>query len=84
MERAKKTHQLYHQLFVPFLVEFKSLLRQNLIKNYEVTQKDIELVDKVFGPDFPTLKLKSTRPKPKKVVDEEVEIPEEFIQQTKS
>ena len=58
---------------------FKGLLRQNLIRNCEVLEKDIELTEAVFGPDVPTLKGKSTRPKPRKVVDEEIEIPDEFV-----
>ena len=33
-----------------------------------------------FGPDVPTLKGKSTRPRPQKVVDQEIEIPKEFVE----
>ena len=62
---------------------FRGMLRQNLIKNCEVTDKDIAITDAVFGPDVPTLKGKSTRPKPRKVVGKEIDIPEEFVSTNK-
>ena len=34
----------------------------------------------VFGPDVPTLKGKSTRPWPRKMVDREIKIPKEFLE----
>ena len=55
------------------------MLRQNLIKNCDVTEKYITLTENMFWRDVPTLKGKSTRTKPRGVVDEEVEIPEEFV-----
>ena len=66
---AKKTRRLHHQLVDPSIVAFKNLLRRNIIKNCEVMEKDIKLTDEVFGADVPTLKGKSTRSKPRKVVD---------------
>ena len=81
---AKKTRRLYHQLVAPSVAAFKSLLRKNLIRNCEVMEKDIELTDEVFGPDVPTLKGKITRPKPRKVVDEEIEIPDAFVARNKN
>ena len=67
----------------PSVVVFFSLLSHSLIKNYEVTKRDIELTEKLSGTDLPTLKCRSTRPKPKKVVDEEVEITDEFVSKNK-
>ena len=58
---------------------FKNLLRQNIIRNCDVVEKDIALTKTIFGPNVATLKGKSTRPKPRKVVDEEIEIPDEFV-----
>ena len=84
VEKAKRTRRLYHQLAAPSVVAFKSLLRQNLIKNCDVTEKDITLTENIFGTDVPTLKGKSTRPKPRTVVDEEIEIPKEFISKNKN
>ena len=82
--RAKKTRRLYRQLVAPSVAAFKSLLRKNLIRNCEVMENYIELTDEVFGPDVPTLKGKITRPKPRKVVDEGIEIPDEFVARNKN
>ena len=79
VERVKRTRNLYHQLAAPSIVAFKSMLRQNLIKNFDVTEKDIILTDNILGRDVLTRKGKSTRPKPRGVVDKEAEIPEEFF-----
>ena len=57
----------------------KNLPRQNIIRNCDVAEKDIALTKKIFGPDVATLKGKSTRQKPRKVVDKEIEIPDEFV-----
>ena len=62
----------------PSKLAFKSLLHQNLTKNWEVTEKDIMVAENLFGPDLATLKVRSTSPKRKKVVDEKVE-PDEVL-----
>ena len=83
ISHATKTRRLYHQLASPSQVVFKTLLRQNIIGNCDVVQKDIALTEKIFGPNFAALKGKSTCPKPRKVVDEEIQIPNEFCFQGK-
>ena len=36
VDRSRKTRKLYHQLAEPPIMAFKSLLRQNIIRNCEV------------------------------------------------
>ena len=36
-------------------------IRQNIIQNFPVTVEDIEIVEKIFGPDVSTLKGRATR-----------------------
>ena len=79
IERAKRARRLYHQLKAPSEKDFKSILRQNIIRNCLVEEKDIDLAHRIFGKDVPTLKGQSTRPKPNVVVDTEIEVPEEFL-----
>ena len=54
-------------------------IRQNTIKNCPVTVEDIEIGEKIFGPDVSTLKVRTTRKRPKLVVDDFIEIPRELI-----
>jgi len=50
----------------------------NTIKNNPVTVDDINIAEKVYGPDIGSLKGKTTRRKPKPVVKDYVEIPREL------
>jgi hypothetical protein len=47
----------------------------NMIKNNPVTTADVELAEKIFGPDIATLKGKTTRRKPVPVVEDYIDIP---------
>jgi hypothetical protein len=58
---------------------FKSLLRMNVIQNCPVTVEDVNISEKIFGPDISSFKGKSTRRKPKPVRSDLIEIPKEII-----
>jgi hypothetical protein len=58
---------------------FKSLLRMNAIQNCPVTVEDVNISEKIFGPDMSSLKGKSTRRKTKPVKNDLIEIPKEII-----
>jgi hypothetical protein len=58
---------------------FKLLLRMNVIQNCPVTVEDVNISEKIFGPDMSSLKVKSTRRKPKPVRSDLIEIPKEII-----
>ena len=51
-ERAKEARRLYHIVGTPTVENFKSLLRMNVIKNCPVTVEDINISEKIFGPDM--------------------------------
>ena len=57
----------------------KTMIRQNIIHNSPVTVEDTEIEEKIFGPDLSTLKERTTRQRPKFVVDNFIEIPRELI-----
>ena len=78
-ERAKEARKLYHIVGTPTMDNFKSLLRMNIIKNCPVTVEDINIAEKIFGPDVSSLKGKSTRRKPNPVRKDLIEIPKELI-----
>ena len=50
-------------------INLKMMIRQNIIQNYPVTVEYIEIAEKIFGPDVSTLKVKTTRQRPKVVVN---------------
>ena len=71
--------KLYHIVGAPTLQNLKTMIRQNIIQNFPVTVEEIEILDKIFGPDVSTLKERTTRQSPKVVVDDFIEIPRELI-----
>jgi hypothetical protein len=71
---------LYHIIGCPSIENFKAILRQNVIKNCPVTIEDVNIAERIFGPDIGTLKGKSTRKKPTPVKSDLIEIPLELKQ----
>ena len=53
----------------------KMIICQNLINNCFVITEDVNMSNRVFGPDISTLKGKYTRPKTVQVIDDSIEIP---------
>ena len=80
-ERAKTARKLYHNIGTPTVTNFKALLRSNAIKDCPVTVEDVNIAEKIFGPDISSLKGKSTRRKPKPVTSDVIQIPKELIMQ---
>jgi hypothetical protein len=78
IDDAKRVRRLYHIVRCPSLENLKSLLKQNIIKNCPVTSADLDLAEKIYGPDIGTLKGKTTRKAPPRVKDDLVEIPPEL------
>jgi hypothetical protein len=60
-EQAKHAHELFHSLGHPSVSDMKAIIRMNAIKNNPNTTKDIEMAEKIFGPDISSLKGKTTR-----------------------
>ena len=79
IERADKARKFYHMVGAPNLDNLKMVIRQNLFKNCPITTQDVNLAEKIFGKDISTLKGRSTRPNPEKVIDDIIDIPEELI-----
>jgi hypothetical protein len=78
-ECVKEARRLYHIVATPTVNNFKSLLRMNVIQYCPVTVEDVNISEKIFGPDMSSLKGKPTRCKPKPVRSDLIEIPKEII-----
>ena len=77
-QRAIKARELYENLGAPTIASLKTLLKYNLIKNCDVSVQDVEIAERIFGPDIAALKGKSVRQNPNQVLDDWIEIPEEL------
>jgi len=79
-EYAKKAHNLYHALSHPSIPNMKAIIRMNMITINPIKTKDIDLVERIFGPDIHTIKGKTSRSKPIPVVDNIINISSESVQ----
>jgi hypothetical protein len=78
-ERAKEARKLYHIVGTPTMNNFKSLLWMNVIQYCPVTVEDVNISEKIFGPDMSSIKGKSMKRKPKPVRSDLIEIPKEIF-----
>jgi hypothetical protein len=78
-ERAKAARKLYHIVGTPAINNFKTVLQMNVIQNCPMTVEDVNISEKLFGPDMSSLKGKSMRRKPKPVRSDLIEIQKEII-----
>ncbi|MGC8551172.1 MAG: hypothetical protein ACP5M4_15955 [Acidobacteriaceae bacterium] len=81
---VKPTRQFYHIMGCPTIENLKHLLRANIIQNCPVTPANVDLAEKIFGPDIGTLKGKTTRKTPPRVKNDVVEVPHELKENTRN
>ena len=67
IERADRARRLYITLGRPSLRAFRWMLLHNKIKNTDITAKDSDNAETIYGPDIGTLRGKTVRRKPKRV-----------------
>ena len=60
---------------MPTVKNLKVLIRMNAIKDCPVTVEDVNIAEKIFGPDIGTLKGKSVQRPPKPVKEDLVDVP---------
>ena len=81
-DSAKRAWKLYINTGGGGIDNFKHYLRQNIVTNCPVTNNDINRAQKIFMHDVGHLKGSTTRKTPKRVREEEIEIPRELIHQS--
>ena len=72
-------HKLYHNIEMPSIADFKSIICMNAIENFPLTTEDITIAEKIYGKDIGSLKVKTVRTKPVPVIRNYIEIPNELI-----
>ena len=77
--RAEIARKLYQVIGYPSLRDYKHIIQTHQIKNCPVTIEDINISEKIYGPDVYAIKGKTVRKKPKVVVNDYIEIPKELI-----
>ena len=67
-----------HALGCPTVQDLKAVILSNQIKDNPVQLSDVNLAEKIFGPDVSTIKGKTTCKKPPRATSNLVEIPPEI------
>jgi hypothetical protein len=57
-EQAKRAQELYHIVGTPTVETCKTLIKMNAIRNCPVMTEDVNIAEKLFGADMPSLKGK--------------------------
>ena len=77
IKKAKEAKKLYHKLGAPGMGNFKYIVKGNMIKNCPIEAGDIERMTKIWGKDIAVLKGKTIQRTPRKVIEENFEVPDE-------
>ena len=83
-KRAEAAKELYEAINFPSLRDCKHIISTNKIQNCPVTVDDINVIEKIYGPNVFIIKGKTTRKKPRQVIDDHVEAPQELLEAHKS
>jgi hypothetical protein len=57
----------------------KAIIQMNIIKNNPFTTEDVDIAEKIFGPDVATLRGKMTQHAPVPIIEDRIKIPRELI-----
>ena len=71
-------NQLLHALGYPSVVDLKTIIKMNVIWDNPIMKSDIKLMEHLYGSDIHTVKGKTTRQHPHKLVSDVVLIPHEL------
>ena len=80
IKRAKAARDLLAALGTPSMADLKAAIAMNAISDLPVRTVDIDLAEKIFGPDLGTLKGKTTKRKALPMVSDRIAIPPELYE----
>ena len=78
-EAAKRARELMQEFGSPSIADMKRIIKMNSLSNCPVTNEDIDIAYRIFGPDVAALKGKTTRQRPTPIVNDVVDIPRELL-----
>ena len=67
----------------PSIQDLKTIIIMNLVKDNEITLKDIDIAENAYGPDIGIIKGKTTRRNKNKSENDMIEMPEELISENR-
>ena len=84
IKKAKMARDLLAALGTPSKADLKKIISMNAISNLPVQASDVDLAEKIYGPDIGTLKGKTTRKSPLPMETDIIELPPEITEDRSS
>ena len=79
IQNANKAQEFCTMCMKPTVRNLKHLINGNFVKNCPMTINNINIAEKVYGPEVGTLKGKSVRQRPLVVQQDNIEVPKEIL-----
>jgi hypothetical protein len=79
IEGAQAARRLMGMMATPSTRDFHALVRLNMIQDCPITTENIKHAHTLFGPDLATIRGKTVRCKPTRVVTDYVDIPRTIV-----
>ena len=78
IERSKLSRKIYINVGLPTVNNFKHMVSTNIISNCSISVADIRNAENMYGLSMTSLKVKSTRIKPRPVIKYYIQIPSDI------
>jgi hypothetical protein len=79
IEGATAASRLMGMVATPSPRDYEGMVRLNMLKDCPVTNDDIKNANKIFGTDLATIRGKTVRRHPKRVITDHVNIPQLLV-----
>jgi hypothetical protein len=80
IEVAKRARNLYEMIGRPSYADFMEIIKNSLLPNVNITIKDVEYVERLFGKELGSIQGKAVRIRPEVVVTDYIEIPPDIME----
>jgi hypothetical protein len=80
VEGARAAHHLMGMVATPSPRDFQGMVRLNMLKDCPITNDNIANANSIFGTDLATIRGKTVRRRPKRVITDYVNIPRKLVE----
>jgi hypothetical protein len=80
IEAAKRARNLYEMIGRPSYADFMTIIRNSLLQNVNVTLRDVEHAERIFGKELGSIQGKTVRTLPDVVVTDYIKVPPDILE----
>jgi hypothetical protein len=79
IEAAKRSRDLYEMIGRPSYADFMTIIQNNLLPNVDISFKDVENAQRIFGKDLGSIQVKTVRLHPDAVTTDYIQVPPDIM-----